>query len=247
MPAPNVDLVLVVDASESMSPCFAQLKAHLREILQPMQGLVAKVRYGLVAQSTDGAVYRHFFVCGGDFKIFQDLYSRQADPEALRRKLFTESPQDISRALDTMTPEGDEDMLLALDVALDLPFGPIRDTKRVVALFSDEPFEDGVHAEERAGAVAQVIEKIQARRIQLFCAVPEEAMAQHLAQVDRSEIEFVDDGDGLAGVDFKRLFQQMGKSISAASLQSTGSERYKRALFGQDEWTSTDAGIRAGA
>jgi hypothetical protein len=33
----------------------------------------------------------------------------------------------------------------------------------------------------------------------------------------------------------------MGKSISVSSLQGALEEKYERALFGQDQWVSTDA------
>jgi hypothetical protein len=44
MPAQNVDLVFVIDSSESMQPCFDALRTHLDKIIQPMQGYVSKVR-----------------------------------------------------------------------------------------------------------------------------------------------------------------------------------------------------------
>ena len=62
MSTPNVDVVLVIDASDSMRPCIDQLRRHLRELLKPMQGFVGKVRFGLVALSasisSDGVVYK---------------------------------------------------------------------------------------------------------------------------------------------------------------------------------------------
>ena len=36
MQAINVDVVLVIDASESMRPCIDQLRKHLRELIKPM-------------------------------------------------------------------------------------------------------------------------------------------------------------------------------------------------------------------
>lgn len=48
MPAPNVDIVFVVDASGIMGPCFKQLCDHLTRLLLPIQGFVSKVRFGLV-------------------------------------------------------------------------------------------------------------------------------------------------------------------------------------------------------
>ena len=127
-------------------------------------------------------------------------------------------------------------MLLALDVAADLPFGPLSNTKRVIALFSDEAFEAGVNGSDSNRFIPELQKKLMARHIQLFAAIPEGDGANELAQTDRSEIEFVDGGEGLGGVDFSRLLGQMGKSISGSSLQAGAEPTYQRALFGQDKW-----------
>jgi len=49
MPAKNVDLVILVDSSESMRPCFSQLREHLKDLLVPLQQANFNVRFGLVA------------------------------------------------------------------------------------------------------------------------------------------------------------------------------------------------------
>lgn len=60
-----------------------------------------------------------------------------------------------------------------------------------------------------------------------------------MASVDRAEVELVGgQGGGLAEVDFKQLFAQMGKSISGSSLQLSAEPSYQRALFGQDQWVA---------
>ena len=79
--------------------------------------------------------------------------------------------------------------------------------------------------------------KIQARHVHLFLAVPDGPAARQLSSVDRAEVEIIgDEQDGLASVDFGRLFSQMGRSISSASLQETAEPVYRRALFEQDKW-----------
>lgn len=241
MPSPNVDVVLVVDASASMQNCFTQLQQHLGALLSPLQGYVSKVRFGLVAMSCgkqQGTVaYRFSFahLIGTDliFRLYQDNANQKHDNGDW---FFTENPKDIASALARLTPEGDEDMLLALDVAADLPFGPVSNTKRVIALFSDEPFEEGVSGADSNRMIPALQEKLMARHIQLFAAVPNGAGVEELGSTDRSEIELVQGGNGLAGVDFSRLLGQMGKSISGTSLQSVAEPPYQRALFGQDTW-----------
>jgi hypothetical protein len=135
---------------------------------------------------------------------------------------------------------GDEDNLVALDIALDHPFGPVSTTKRVVALFSDEKLEAGAQRTAIKEFIPRIVEKLHARRIKLFCAMPYSDAAQQLSEANGSEIEDVG-GQGLTGVDFRTLLGQMGKSISVSSLQGALEEKYERALFGQDQWVSTDA------
>lgn len=237
MAAPNVDIVLVVDTSDSMRNCFDQLRLHLDSLFNPMQGNVSKVRYALVgvsaSKSGGSEVYHVDFLHGRwDYK----LYSQSPNDGDPHNKYFTDDPSEIKQALDCLEPSGDEDMLLALDIAADLPFGPVNNTKRVIALFSDEKFETGVSGASKNHLIPALREKLMARHIQLFAAVPEGDAANQLAETDRSEIEFVDGGSGLRSVDFSRLLGQMGKSVSGSSLQATSEPPYQRAIFGQDKW-----------
>jgi hypothetical protein len=239
MPAPNVDIVLVIDASQSMRPCFDQLRQHLGEVLKPMQGYISQVRFGLLAQSAkklgdDGYIYPTWFVYGKD--NFNKFYSLPQGDHDLQNNFFTDQPEKIRQVLEQVKPSGDEDMLLTLDMALDFPFGSLNNTKRVVALFSDERFEGGAYQSQRNKDIPKLIEKIQARHIQLFCAIPDSSAIQALSEVDRSEIELIEGGNGLTNVDFKNLMGQMGKSISGSMLQAIGRENYQRAIFGQDQW-----------
>lgn len=237
MPASNVDLVLVVDSSDSMKNCFEQLRQHLGSLITPIQGSVSKLRYGLVGLSASkvegGFSYRVNLLRGPwDYK----LYTRSPNDPDPRNDYFTDNPDEVKQGLSVLTPSGDEDMLLALDIAADLPFGSISNTKRVIALFSDEPFERGVSGTDNINLIPALREKLMARHIQLFAAIPEGQAANALAETDRSEIEFVDGGSGLKNVDFSRLLTQMGKSISGSSLQTVAETSYQRAIFGQDKW-----------
>jgi hypothetical protein len=127
MPALNVDLVFVIDASESMQPCFDALRTHLDKIIQPMQGYVSKVRFGLVAQSAGSvrgvAKYDHQFLCGSGMEALKKLYQKGANDPDPRNEFFTDDPKKFATALAALKPQGTEEMLLALDVAADFPFG----------------------------------------------------------------------------------------------------------------------------
>ena len=245
MSAQNVDLVLVVDASDSMGPCFGQLKQHLADLLSPLQQANFHVRFGLVAYAAgkdrSGAVYDHTFVGGSGFQLIQNLYSSQFRIE----DYFTTDPAAIGRTLGALNPQGNEDTLLALDIVADFPFGPVENTRRVIAVFSDEKFEDGIGGEEPLAKLPELVDKLMSRRIQLFVAAPLSPGLEQLAAVDRAEIEAVDGGDGLKSVDFKKIMAQMGKSISMASLQMGREPAWKKALYGQDQWSSNRAASEA--
>ncbi len=224
MGATNVDIVLVIDTSGSMSPCLDQLRQHLGAFLQPLQGFSYKVRFGLVGLRED-----HVDLLSPTARL-SSLYDKNS-----QEVFFTDDANQVIRRLGQLKTGGDEDNLLALDVALDHPFGPLATTKRVIALFSDEPLEGGMRDEDalREG-IPRLVEKLHARRVKLFCAMPYSDAAQALSEANGSEIEDVSEDAGLTSVDFKTLLGQMGKSVSVSSLQSGAEEHYQRALFGQD-------------
>lgn len=236
----NVDLVLVIDTSASMRPCIDGLRTHLRDLLKPMQGYVANVRFGLVglsASMSNGEILYVPATLAGGRESIEHLY---ATPN--QYKFFTEDPDEIIKRLDELTISGDEDNLVALDLAMDHPFGPSDTHKRVIALFSDEKLENGVQRSGLLGTISQVVEKLHARRIKLFCAMHYSDAAQQLAEANGSEIEDIGDAAGLASVDFKMLLTQMGKSISVSSLQGSSMEEFTPALYGQNTWApSSDA------
>jgi uncharacterized protein involved in tellurium resistance len=240
MAAPNVDLVLVIDASASMKPCFDGLRQHLTKVLQPLQGHVSNVEFCVLAQSVGmrgrQLVHDHRFLDCSGAEALDLLYKADAVQGAPRSRFFTSDARRVAGFLADLRPEGNEDLLLALDIAADLPFGSVGDTCRVIALFSDEPIEAGAVEAGRLEKIPALIDKLQQRRIKLFAAIPESPAALELSQANRSEIDFVEGGDGLRRVDFDVLLAQMGKSISVMSLQSTGEASYQRALFGQDRW-----------
>lgn len=236
----NVDIVFVVDASASMRPTLEQAKKHLGALLTPISQSGAKVRLGLVAHSAGRSVQGDgvlFSQIGLDGKSVTDaLYHASANDRNNENLLFTSDTKRFISSLSQIEATGDEETLIALDCALDFPFGPLSNTKRVVVLLSDEQLETGVFAGRNGIKIPELIEKIHARHVNLFCILPESEQANQLAYADRSEVEFIQGGDGLANVKFDLLFDQMGKSISVSSLQTTTEPHYKRGLFDQAQW-----------
>ena len=228
----NIDLVLVVDSSASMRPCFESLAANLGELTRPLEEAQMNVDFGIVIHSAtrrgDKVWYLHRFLRPG-----ADL---PYGPNVARADYFTAKAGEIASVLAATVPKGNEDTLMALDVAIDLPYRPVASTHRVIALFSDEKLENGVSGSEPMAAIPDLLEKMMSRRIQLFVAAPESPALEDLGSMDRAEIEAVNGGDGLKSVDFKKLLSQTGKSISIATLQAGPEPDWRKAIFGQDRF-----------
>lgn len=236
MAALNVDVVLVIDASDSMKPCFDGVRKHLNSLVQPLQGNAARVRFGLVALNAlreQGQIGYHLKMLGG--ASWDKFYATQPPTG-----LFTEKTAEVLQALQGIHLQGNEHTLMALDFALDHPFGAVHNTRRVVVLLSDETIETGVEGLAACQKIPALVEKLNQRRVKLFMALPVSDAAEQLEAANGCEFEAVQGGGGLAGVDFSRLFQQMGKSISVSATQSSGEATYQRALFGQDRWESVN-------
>jgi hypothetical protein len=232
----KVDLVLALDCSASMQPCFDGLVNHLERLVQPLQGF--SLRLGFVAMcasknklNAKTVVYPLYSLAGPNMDTLDAIY--RGSPQR-GKPLFTSDPALLIREIRKVTPECDEDLLVLLDTAADFPFEPVGASRRVVAMFSDEPVETGLNPDlSRIGELSQ---KYMARRIKLFAALPHSPAADELSAINGCEIECVDGGDGLQNVDFAKLLGAMAKSISISTQQSTAPESYKRALFSQDQW-----------
>lgn len=238
----RIDIVFSLDTSHSMLPCIDGLRRNLQSIIEPLQGHDVPMRFGLIALhagfTTGGIPVYPSWTLAGDLRT---VYSAGD-------KLFTSDGKLFSSRLAALEPDGDEDQILGLDLALDFPFGPTDTTRRVVCMFSDERIEDGYTGMNQIGRIPEVIDKIMARRIKVFGALPVSPALEQLAQCENCAFEPVTGGDGLASVDFSKLLRQFGRTIS--SLGNQGHEGpWKKALFGQDKFVDnhlqvSTAGIR---
>ncbi len=236
MPAQNVDLVLAVDSSSSMLPCFQGLVDHLEQLVKPLQGWSFNLRLGVIAMSaSEGGKGKTLYfpqtLAGGAAESLAAIYK-----PAQGAALFTQNPEQVIDLLRKTKPEGNEDLLMMLDIAADFPFGPLSTTRRVVAMFSDETIESGVAGNASLPLIPRLSQKYMARGIKLYAALPISVSAEELSAIDSCQIEAVPGGDGLEAVDFGKLLGAMAKSISVSSRQSTGEAPYERALFGQDKF-----------
>lgn len=241
MPARNVDIVFCIDASESMKPHVDSLCRHVSSMVESMRQAKFAWRIDFVAHQVLGRTDDGMVYC--DRSIFGDTVDLLYEADEAR--FFTKSVKEFKSALSGISFEGDENMLYALDLALDFPFRSAADTQRVVILLSDEEFETNEPScrERCRELLPDICQKIHDRHVTLFGAMPirRGGMAEKLAEVDRSEfIALAKDANG--DIEFNALdwLRQLGRSISSSVISRTSdSEQYTRALFDQDAWENT--------
>ena len=235
MPARKVDVVFCLDTSDSMKPCIDAVRTNIGKLIDQLRNAQFEWRIDFVAHCMPGrGIYRTLSLGGDTCEL---LYHNDFGAYGF----FTTDIEQFKKKLTHLTVAGDEDMLCALDFALDFPFGPAYETQRVVILISDEPFETNEESafERSKTKVKDIMEKIRARHITFLAVMPvrEGGVAEQLSMVDRAEITPIEENDlGLSNVDMGDLLSQLGKSISVSIMQSSDEEPFQRALFNQDRW-----------
>jgi len=232
------DVVFCLDASGSMSPCIDGVRRHIIDFLSGIRSnnqLSWDLRLDFVAYAASGDQPWKRFPGLGHRSVFHD---ELLEPLYLGRqgRFFTTDTREFQTALERVEAGGDEATLVALDFALDFPWRDGRSCHRAVIVMTDEPFESGAYEAEQKARLQELITKIQKLRVMLFLIAPDSPVYNELAQVDRSEYEVVDGGDGLAGVDFGAALAYIGKSLSVSQLQGATEAAPRRALFDQTSW-----------
>lgn len=245
MGANKVDILFVIDASDSMSPCFQKLRDNLRRFIMPLNQASFSIRFGLLAYNAGGdgrqAIYEHTFIAGNAPNLVKGLYASNPDVG----KYFTSDANQFLRALDSVRTQGDENTPLALDIASDFPFETPDESRRVIALFSNEKLETGILENEPLEKFPQVLQKIARRKISLYAYLPASNAAAMMTRLPKSIITSVEEGANCWDkVDFGQMLEQMGKSISVSSLQMTREPEYQQAVYGQNAW---DTNVFVGA
>lgn len=259
----RADVVFVIDASDSMRPCFDQLKSAIKSFVEPFkQAGFESLRLGLLAYRTGVAngqwVNRFSFVCGDDPKLMKDFYG---DDEEEKEKFFTRSgdyyvdTDSFCKALDNIECTADENTPLALDCAADFPFMPPCEARRVIVLFTDEKIEDGVLKDEPISKLYSdetydgnldtmtVMDKLEARHISLYCFAPCSEALEVISEYNRVVVTEVKDAhERLEGensweeIDFDKVMSGIGKSISRSVQQKSDDDEFKPAIYEQNTW-----------
>lgn len=252
----RADVLFVIDASDSMKPCFDQLRNSIKSFVKPFkeEGFTS-LRLGLLAYNAGPSngkwVYRNTFINGDAPENMNVLYG---DDEDAQESLFTRSGdgfvdvETFCNRLDSVVCCADENTPLALDCAGDFPFEPICTTRRIIVLFTDEKLEDGVLKEEALGENCSTLEKvmdkiINQRHASLYYFGPHCEGSEMIEEFSRVIVNNVKDyserseGENVwADIDFERILEGMAKSISHSVLQVMDEGDYSKAVYGQDKW-----------
>ena len=279
MPVQTVDIVFVIDIGADLDDDGNKVKGfkdslnrNLRSLIESLQQSGLHVRYGLVAHAVDPftpagdhtrrltCAYCFHFLRPVDELLLHDMYHDQYYDI---RDFFTDDAKAFQNILDELhqvEPHLHGPIPIALDLALDFPFGPLATTRRVIALISDRTIEGGrpyIFGTPIGGSLLpkgwkkvfpKLVDKIMARKIMLYGFIPESAAALELAEAERSEIVLWDScirSEWMPGsltlsktFSFDRYFEsyfaKLLKSISASSMQGISESEYSKALFYED-------------
>lgn len=245
----TADIVFCMDASGSMSPTFEGVRDHVFELLESLKADVQRswnVRFDFLAYNTaydcDGKAGMTFKTVGKtNMEVLDGLYRSSYDSNGGSSSGFFTSDVDRFRAaLSEVSCDGDEATAVALDMAADFPFRDATTCHRVIILLTDEEMETGTSVQESDSKLVALARKIQDRRIVLYMITPQSDMYDTLSQIDKCEWTVVnDESNGLSNVDFGKLMQSIGKSVSV-SQTSTSSSIGPKPLFNEDGWTGDD-------
>lgn len=239
------DVVFCIDASASMQPCINSVRTNLASFVDGLktdQQVEWDLRLDFVAHcasaSTSGAVYRHRSLHNDE--CWEALYKTSQGG-----RFFTNDRNEFRNGLARIAVQGDEAALVGLDFALDFPWREAVGCHRVIIMLTDEPLEQGVEVDTQKKLLSSLIEKIQTLHVMLFLIAPESPGFEKLSETDKSEWEVVANlGDGLAGVDFRKVLGYIGKSVSKSNVQQSLPKPVKRGLFGQAGWGTINAEFR---
>ena len=246
------DVVYCVDASGSMGPCFAALRRQIQSFVRGLHSN-PQIRWDLrldflayQAGASEGGGTLHAMRSlyhDGSAPLMDGLYQTPGQQSAPR--FFSSDVDEFARGLEAVSVAGDEATFIALDTALDFPWREKSACHRILVLLTDEPLETGVDVATQAQRVSDLIDKIHELKVKLFLVAPASPAFDQLSAADGSEYEVVEDTEnGLQTVDFAKVLEQIGKSVSVSTLQGQPNpDSATRALFGQSSWVSARGAI----
>lgn len=236
------DIVFLLDASGSMSPCIEAVKINIGKLVAYFKSDTQNawdVRLDFLAHASwQNRYYLQSFALAG-CGLADAIYKPQTVASG---SFFTKDVVEFQSSLAQVKTQGDETTLLALDMALDFPWRPAETCHRVVICLSDEAIETGEEVSFQKTQIDNLVKKIHAKRIKFFIVAPQSDAFDTLSMADRCEYEPVDEqSDGLRNTDFAKLMEAIGKSVSVSQTTSSGTNA-PQPLYGQDTWSVGSSG-----
>lgn len=228
-----------------MQPCRDAVAANLEKLLEGLKSDTQSywdVRFDYLAfhnsHQPDGSVLHY---CSSmrlpSCPLVDNIYKNQGNSQDYSQ-FFTKDVNEFKNALLKEPLEGEEMQLLALDIALDFPWRSSSDCHRVVVLLTDEPVETGIRIEEQVAKMSALIDKIMKKRVKLFIIAPESKAFYELSMVDRCEYtDLSETDDGLRTVDFSKMLQTIGRSVSVSQSYDGGTNA-PMPTYGQEGWVA---------
>ena len=230
------DIVFLLDASGSMSPCIEAVKKNIGKLLEFFKSDAQNawdVRLDFLAHSSWEHLYQLQSLSLSGCELAEAIYKAHA---AAGNSFFTKDVAEFQSALAQVKTQGDETTLVALDIALDFPWRPAETCHRAVICLSDEAIETGEEVPFQKAQIDNLVKKIHSKRIKLYIVAPQSDAFDTLSMADRCEYEPVDEkSDGLSKTDFAKLMEAIGKSVSVSQNTSSGANA-PQPLYGQEKW-----------
>ncbi len=208
----RIDLVICLDTTGSMNPIIDAVRDYIvTHLIGEMKNQMSKNQMPFEWRAR---------VIG-----FGDL---DADP--FYTIPFTSDESALVGAIRNITHSGGstEYDLDALMLAADSPWRTDAPTHRIVVLFTDEPTHPSLHSSTGSGNVQTVINKLTDQRIKLFLFGPDDTTFLELQKVPKAEIMLFPEADVhamLTKLDFRKIFEQMAKTISTEMVKSLGTSQ----------------------
>lgn len=232
------DIVFLLDASGSMTPCLEAVKNNIRRLSEFFKSdgqNVWDIRFEFVAHSSWEDLYQLQTHALKGAELAEAVYKPQT---GRADSLFTKDVAKFQAALAEVNSQGDETTLVALDTALDLPWRPAESCHRAVICLTDEAIETGEKVSFQKGQIENLIRKIHSKRIKLTILAPQSDAFDMLSMADRCEYEPVGGkSDGLRNTNFSKLMESIGKSVSVSQSTASGATA-PLPLYGQDRWVA---------
>lgn len=240
----TADIVFCMDASGSMTSAFEGVRKNVEKLVETLNasGMQRRwdVRFDFLAYSNSGSgdSMRLINIEKKGEVLLESLYHGEKAVELQAGSsptFFTRDLKKFCQALNEVKCEGDESTLLALDIAADFPFRDASSCHRVVVLLTDEPVADGPLANETTKRLMDLAKKYQDKKIMLFMVTPDCPTFDTLSQIDRCEWT-VDESGGLNKLDFSKLMESIGKSVSISQSNGSAASNSPLPLFCESKW-----------